>query len=76
MWSNLEEVPDPEICVISKIVQILLNWRDYGWIYFLTTKYYNPCGLTIPKEGVGYSKQPKKAITDDKARLASHKTQL
>jgi len=40
-------IPPPDICIISKIIETLLNWKKYGWLYFKTSSTFNPTGMKL-----------------------------
>ena len=40
-------IPHPDTCIISKIIETLLNWKEYGWLYFKTSSTFNPTGMKL-----------------------------
>ena len=44
--SNIN-IPSPNKCIISKIIETLLNWKKYGWLYFKTSSTFNPTGMKL-----------------------------
>jgi len=40
-------IPHPNTCIISKIIETLLNWKEYGWLYFKTSSTFNPTGMNL-----------------------------
>lgn len=46
---NNINIPSPNECILSKIIETLLNWKEYGWVYFKTSSTFNPSGMTGKK---------------------------
>jgi len=61
-------IPDPDTCIISKIIETLLNWKEYGWLYFKTSSIFNPVGLELG-EIINKYPDPRRSVIDDKMEL-------
>ena len=61
-------IPRPDTCIISKIIETLLNWKEYGWLYFKTSSIFNPVGLELG-EIINKYPDPRRSVIDDKKEL-------
>jgi len=61
-------IPRPDTCIISKIIETLLNWKEYGWLYFKTSSIFNPVGLELG-EIINKYPDPRRSVIDDKMEL-------
>ena len=61
-------IPHPDTCIISKIIETLLNWKEYGWLYFKTSSTFNPVGMKLG-EIINTYPDPRNSVIDDRREL-------
>jgi hypothetical protein len=61
-------IPHPDTCIISKIIETLLNWKEYGWLYFKTSSIFNPVGLELG-EIINKYPDPRRSVVGDNREL-------